>query len=1162
MAVDIGPRIGIKGEAEYRKEMNRILSETKTLNAEMKAMESAWDKDTSAKRKATQQSESLTRQITLQSQRVAELESGLAECSAKYGENDTRTLKWRQAVANATTELNRLRNELAKVPNKLELFGQSMQATGQKIKRAGSSISSVGTTLTKSITAPVLAAGGAAVKLASDYDENLNKVDESFQDSAGEVKAWAKTATKNFGMSESAALEVTSLFGDMGTSMELNTKEAAKMSTELAGLAGDLASFKNIDIDQAMTALKGVFTGETESLKTLGVVMTETNLKQFASDMGLVYNSMSQAEKVTLRYQYVLKNTKNAHGDYARTSDGMANSLRTMAAEASNLGAAFGKEILPYITPLIQKGTELIRKFASLDDQQKKTIIQMAALAAATGPVLTAVGKMTSGVGSAVEQGGKFIEWLGKATKGQVELAGAIPAVGIALAAAAGTALLMEAGFKKIREAARETNESLYDSIDAANSATSEMKTAGDELKTAFNNANDSIDTVIATSKRAQNIGDELAKLASKSKLTTEEQRRMKALVAELNSIYPEFNGLIDENTGKLNKSAEEIRTFVDEASKMAKLAAYQQALNDLTKELSDAYIAQAKAEMEVDRANKEMAASQSNLTTRMQELLNKKGELTAAEEFELGQLMAGTNAYTAEGQAVHNAAKAQIDFNNENEKLTKQMDDTQGVIDIINGEIDELTGSLNSNADAMETSETATQKTGMSFKNLAEFVASGTQKLKESEREVLDFYNQTYDSAKESIMGQTSLWDELEEQEETSVAAMRKNLQDHIAALASWNGNAAKLTSSTEYKTNKNFRAMVDNIIAAGQDMAPELQAIVDAYEAGDEELSALTEDYGEMSKLADQSAKATADAKTELEYGLAGMGATIDKSGVPKSAQKLMSDAYQKFKTGWTNIKSGLTNSGVPESAGKMMSDTGDAIKNYDLGKPATMAVRKVGNAKPEMQAQVKAVMNEFISSVKSQQPGMESAAGTAGSGSVGSMANAMWNNAKKVYDASVNLANQAKGPVSGLDGTSWGEHLAQSLANGMWNRAQAVWDAAKNLANAVASQLHFTHPDEGPLKSGTEIWGRHMAQDFASGMAMGIPDVRAAASGLASAAVIPTRTMLDIDAVSGANVAEPLTVNDIYDAFSAAISEQETKIVIGNREFGRILRDQGVA
>lgn len=297
--------------------------------------------------------------------------------------------------------------DVSEFEKKVSTLGATMVSTGDRI-------SSVGNSLTKGITVPVAAAATAAVKLGSDYEENLNKVDASFKQNAGEVERWAKTATDNFGLSESKALEVTSQFGDMGTSMGLTTEAAAIMSTSLAGLAGDLSSFKNIGVDQAMTALNGVFTGETESLKTLGVVMTETNLKQFAEDCGLVYDGMSQAEKVTLRYKYVLAMTKNAQGDYKATSDGTANSLRTLQSSVSNLGAAFGQKLLPKITPIIQDLTKLVNKFGDLDDSTQEAIIKAALVAAAVGPVTTAVGKTTSGVGNLISVAGKGVSAAGR----------------------------------------------------------------------------------------------------------------------------------------------------------------------------------------------------------------------------------------------------------------------------------------------------------------------------------------------------------------------------------------------------------------------------------------------------------------------------------------------------------------------------------------------------------------------------------------------------------------------------------------------------------------------------------------------------------------------------------------------------------------------------
>ena len=252
---------------------------------------------------------------------------------------------------------------------KTKSFETRIKNVASKISSIGDKISSFGTKLTVGVTTPLALAGKSAVSAASDFDENLNKIGVAFGDSADAVKSWADEATKNFGLSMNQALEATSLFGDMATSMGISQTEAAAMSTSLAGLAGDLASFKNIGIDQAMTAHDGVFTGETESLKQLGIVMTEVNLQEFADGLGLVYDEMTQAEKVQLRYNYVLEMSANAQGDYARTSDGTANSMRTFQASVENLGIALGQNLLPIITPLIQKATEMVNVFAAADPE-------------------------------------------------------------------------------------------------------------------------------------------------------------------------------------------------------------------------------------------------------------------------------------------------------------------------------------------------------------------------------------------------------------------------------------------------------------------------------------------------------------------------------------------------------------------------------------------------------------------------------------------------------------------------------------------------------------------------------------------------------------------------------------------------------------------------
>lgn len=315
-------------------------------------------------------------------------------------------------------------------------IGQKLTNTGEKLKDVGSKIQGVGNKLSTHLTLPLAAAGAAMVKAASDFDENVNKIDVAFGNSAQSVKDWAETATEQFGLSKNAALEAAAQFGDMGTSMGLSQSAAADMSVTLAGLAGDLASFKNISTDQAMTALNGVFTGETESLKTLGVVMTQTNLEDFAARQNKVYDSMSESEKVTLRYQYVLSKTKNAQGDYARTSDGTANSLRTLQASLENLAITFGQELLPVITPLIGDLTDMVKAFGALPAPIRKFIVATAGVTAAVGPALSGIGSITMGLGGLSAGLGKIIPKLGGTALAGAATQSATAVAGVGTAAA------------------------------------------------------------------------------------------------------------------------------------------------------------------------------------------------------------------------------------------------------------------------------------------------------------------------------------------------------------------------------------------------------------------------------------------------------------------------------------------------------------------------------------------------------------------------------------------------------------------------------------------------------------------------------------------------------------------------------------------------------
>ena len=151
--------------------------------------------------------------------------------------------------------------------------------------------------------------GKSALELGSDLQEVQNVVDVTFSTMSKKVDEFAKSAYKTAGLSETMAKQYTGVFGSMAKAFGFTEKEAFTMSTVLTQLTGDLASFKNLSQEDAFSKLKGVFTGETEALSNIGVVMTQTALDSFAMEKGLgkTTKQMSEQEKVALRYHFVLE---------------------------------------------------------------------------------------------------------------------------------------------------------------------------------------------------------------------------------------------------------------------------------------------------------------------------------------------------------------------------------------------------------------------------------------------------------------------------------------------------------------------------------------------------------------------------------------------------------------------------------------------------------------------------------------------------------------------------------------------------------------------------------------------------------------------------------------------------------------------------------------
>lgn len=198
----------------------------------------------------------------------------------------------------------------------------------------------------------------------SELSELQNVVDSVFTSMSDKVESFSKNALNAYGLTEAQSKKMVGTFGAMSKSFGYSEQQAYDMSTALTGLAGDVASFYNLSHDEAYTKLKSVFTGETESLKELGVVMTQTALDEFAmaNSFGKTTNEMSEQEKVALRLAFVQDKLATATGDFTRTQSQWANQTRILKGQFESFQAALGQGFINVLTPVINMLNTLMGK--------------------------------------------------------------------------------------------------------------------------------------------------------------------------------------------------------------------------------------------------------------------------------------------------------------------------------------------------------------------------------------------------------------------------------------------------------------------------------------------------------------------------------------------------------------------------------------------------------------------------------------------------------------------------------------------------------------------------------------------------------------------------------------------------------------------------------
>ena len=306
--------------------------------------------------------EALTDKIKRQEKELGTLKTAYINARSEYGETADETQRLAREIEELSSDLGKSKKEFREAADAADQLDKSLDNIDVPENLDGifagitAGLTEKALDLIQDAGRAIVEFGENAIDLASDLQEVQNVVDTAFPHMSRQVEEFAESAISSAGLSETAAKKYLGTYGTMAKSFGFTEEAAFNLSETMVQLAGDVSSFYNISTDEAYTKLMAIFTGETEALKELGVVMTETELNAYAMEKGLDKGTqgMDKQEKAALRLEYAMEALSAAQGDFIKTSDSWANQTKIMSENWNSLSASIGEGLIISLTPAIQ----------------------------------------------------------------------------------------------------------------------------------------------------------------------------------------------------------------------------------------------------------------------------------------------------------------------------------------------------------------------------------------------------------------------------------------------------------------------------------------------------------------------------------------------------------------------------------------------------------------------------------------------------------------------------------------------------------------------------------------------------------------------------------------------------------------------------------------
>lgn len=394
-----------EGVKETNKQLKMLNNEYKAVKAESRATGKAIDMLASRK-------DYLTERIKILNGALDEYKKRLE--TAKEKDNAKAVEDYAEKIQKTETELRALQADLGAVNKKLDEQKGFLGKSTAEWDKMSKKLKDTGKDLSLKVTAPIVAAGAAAFKMGGDYEQALGKMNDVFGENNKAVKDWLNTSMESFGLSKLSAAEMIADFGALFDNYGFKIEETTKMSQNLVERVRDLGAKYNRTSEEVSTALNAIFTGQTEPLRKFGVVLNQASLQEYAYAQGIrkKVSEMTEAEKVQLRYSYVMQQTSSALGYFKKEHNTASAQLENFREIVKEIGVTFGEVIIPVFSPILNGINNVLKYVAGLDQGTRKFIVTIALMAASIGPLLVGAAKIieatktvkevTGGLGKAI----------------------------------------------------------------------------------------------------------------------------------------------------------------------------------------------------------------------------------------------------------------------------------------------------------------------------------------------------------------------------------------------------------------------------------------------------------------------------------------------------------------------------------------------------------------------------------------------------------------------------------------------------------------------------------------------------------------------------------------------------------------------------------------